>query len=171
MSDCPACLLSTGLNVKKQTTSHAMSKYVVLHMKKYCLYSLLQIFCHIYTLTTFTCHSFSICCIIPSILPVAAPGRTDCLALGTEVPSVCALTLWSLDRSECESIALWEAKGDGTLTPTGALFMSHPCWVGSYSASKSQMWFNLCSIHCPDCWPLITSKGTRVLNKRRGFML
>lgn len=42
--------------------------------------------------------------------------------------------------------------------PADVLFMRRPCWVGSYSASESQMWFNLCSIHCHDCWPLITGK-------------
>lgn len=32
-------------------------------------------------------------------------GRQDCLMLVLGVPSICALTFYSLDRSECESVA------------------------------------------------------------------
>ena len=84
--------------------------------------------------------------------------RWDCLMPEPGVPSICALTSCSLDRSECESIGCEGLEETGHSDGPCALFMSRRCWVGSYSASKSQMWFNLCSIHCPDCWPLITSK-------------
>lgn len=62
------------------------------------------------------------------------------------------LTSRPLDRSGCRSIS------PGSLC---VLFMTCPCWLGSYSASKSWIRFNLGSIHCPDCWPLITSEVHR----------
>lgn len=95
---------------------------------------------------------------VPLFLPVSrGHGRQDCLMLVLELQSICSLTFCSLDGSECKSIAVrGQRRWDTQLA--GVLFMSQPCWVGSYSASKSQMWFNLCSIHCPDCWLLITSK-------------
>lgn len=62
------------------------------------------------------------------------------------------LTSRPLDRSGRRSIS------PGSLC---VLFMTCPCWLGSYSASKSWLRFNLGSIHCPDCWPLITSEVHR----------
>lgn len=63
-----------------------------------------------------------------------------------------SLTSRPPDRSGCRSIS------PGSLC---VLFMTCPCWLGSYSASKSWVRFNLGSIHCPDCWPLITSEVHR----------
>lgn len=90
--------------------------------------------------------------------PHGSSGKKDCLMLLWLLGVPSAPTLCSLDRSECESIASEGPNEMGHSAWLCVLFMSRPCWVGSYSASKSQMWFNLCSIHCPDRWPLITSK-------------
>lgn len=68
------------------------------------------------------------------------------------------LTSCSPDRAECKSITCQGPKEWGHLD--GSVFYSWaaPVEWAVLSASTSQMEFNLGSIHCPDCWPLITSK-------------
>lgn len=80
----------------------------------------------------------------------------DVPVLAVWVSGICALTLCSLDRSGSICSASEWPKEMGR-SVAAVLFMSCPCWVGRYSASKSQMWLKPCSIHCHDCWPLITS--------------
>lgn len=82
------------------------------------------------------------------------------------------LTSCSPDRAECKSITCQGPKEWGHLD--GSVFYSWaaPVEWAVLSASTSQMEFNLGSIHCPDCWPLITSKVRRgCWISAGGFML
>lgn len=69
------------------------------------------------------------------------------------LPSVCALTF-------CPWLQVWVQKHQMGHSD-GCVYYSWfaPRWVGSHSTSTSQKLFNLGSVRCPDCWPLITSKA------------
>lgn len=101
--------------------------------------------------------------------PMAVPGTTAwCWVLG--VPRICALTFCSLDRSECESIACEGPKETGH---SAGLCIIHESPLLSGQLFSIQIPDVVQSVLHSLSWLLAIDhkQGTRVLNKRGGFML